>query len=107
MAETRFTVRLTPRGGADRVVGVDPGAAQGTREGVLVVRVAAPPIDDAANEALLRLIARELDVAGHAVRLEAGARARTKLVSVAIDPERVRARWPGIAIGVRGRGRAS
>ena len=47
MATARFAVRLTPRGGADRVDGVLAGA--------LRVRVAAAPVDGAANAALMAL----------------------------------------------------
>jgi uncharacterized protein YggU (UPF0235/DUF167 family) len=85
----RIPVRLTPRGGADRIDGV--------RDGVLRVRVAAPPVDGAANEALVRLIAAELDVPRSAVRLITGATARTKVVEVAGADDAVAARWPGLA----------
>jgi uncharacterized protein YggU (UPF0235/DUF167 family) len=90
-ADVRFAVRLTPRGGLDRVDGVF--------EGTLRVRVAAPPVDDAANRGLLRLIARELDVPVGAVRLVAGATARAKVVSVdGVPAERIRARWPDLQL---------
>jgi uncharacterized protein YggU (UPF0235/DUF167 family) len=90
-AGVRFAVRLTPRGGTDRVEGVV--------DGVLRVRVAAPAVDGAANEALLRLVARELDIPRRDVRLVAGATGRRKLAGVdGITPERVRARWPGLAV---------
>ncbi len=85
----RFFVRLTPRGGADRVDGVV--------EGVLRVRVAAPAVDGAANKALLRLLADELGVARGAVRLAAGETSRTKLVEVdGVDLVALAARWPGV-----------
>ena len=75
----RFAVRLTPRGGADRVDGVG-------EDGALRVRVAAPPVEGAANEALCRLLARELGVAPGAVRIVAGASGRRKLVEAEADP---------------------
>ncbi len=88
----RFTVRLTPRGGADRVEGADP-------DGVLRVRVAAPPVDGAANASLCRLLAAELGVAKGCVRVAAGETARVKVVEVEdTDPDAVRARWPGLAV---------
>jgi uncharacterized protein YggU (UPF0235/DUF167 family) len=87
----RFAVRLTPRGGSDHVEGVI--------EGVLRARVAAPPIEGAANQALLRLIADELGVARRSVRLVAGAAGRQKLVVVeGMTPEDVLARWPGLRV---------
>jgi len=68
-------------------------------DGVLRARVAAPPIEGAANQALLRLIADELGVARRSVRLVAGAAGRQKLVVVeGMTPEDVLARWPGLRV---------
>lgn len=86
----RLAVRLTPRGGADRV--------EGAADGALRVRVAAPPVDGQANRALLRLLADELGVARGAVRLVAGESGRTKVVEVdGLDASALTARWPGLA----------
>lgn len=85
----RFTVRLTPRGGDDRVDTV--------AEGILRVRVAAPAVDGAANLALVRLLADALGVPRRDVRLIAGASGRTKLIAVdGLSTERLLARWPGL-----------
>jgi uncharacterized protein len=66
---------------------------------VLRVRVAAPPVEGAANQALLRLIALELGVARRDVRLVAGAAGRQKLVVIDnISPEFVTSRWPGLRV---------
>ena len=73
--EVRFAVRLTPRGGDDRVDGVSD-------DGVLQARVSAPPVGGAANTSLIRLLADELDVSRTSVRLVAGATGRHKLVVV-------------------------
>jgi len=87
----RLAVRLTPRGGADRVDGV-------AEDGALRVRVAAPPVDGAANEALCRLLARELGIARGAVRVAAGGTARRKLVELdGIEQAALAARWPTLA----------
>jgi uncharacterized protein YggU (UPF0235/DUF167 family) len=67
-------------------------------DGVLHVRVAAPPADGAANEALTRLIARDLDVGRSAVRLVSGATARRKVLGVRVERERIAARWPGLGL---------
>jgi uncharacterized protein YggU (UPF0235/DUF167 family) len=85
-------VRLTPRGGVDRVDGVG-------EDGALRVRVAAPPVDSAANEALCRLLAQELEVARGGIRIVTGATARRKVVAVVgIEAPVVRSRWPGLAV---------
>jgi uncharacterized protein YggU (UPF0235/DUF167 family) len=68
-------------------------------DGVLRARVAAPPVEGAANQALLRLLADELGVARRAVRLVAGAAGRQKLVVVeGMTPDDVLARWPGLRV---------
>ena len=88
----RFAVRLMPRGGADRVDGV-------SEEGVLQARVAAPAVGGAANTALVRLLADEMDVPRGSVRLVAGATGRHKLIMVdGVTPERVAQLWPGIKV---------
>jgi hypothetical protein len=86
----RFAVRLTARGGADRVDRVG-------EDGTLHVRVAAPAVEGAANAALCRLLAGELGIPSRAVRVVRGATARRKLVEVDVDPARVAAAWPGVA----------
>ncbi len=87
----RFEVRVTPRGGADRVEGVV--------DGILRLRVAAPPADGEANAAVGRLLTAELGVGRGSVRIVAGAAGRRKLVEVTgIDPVALRARWPGLAV---------
>ena len=90
--EVRFAVRLTPRGGDDRVDGVSD-------EGVLQARVSAPAVGGAANMALVRLIADELDLPRTAVRLVAGATGRRKLIVVeGVSPEGVVLHWPGLKV---------
>ena len=82
-------VRVQPRASRD--------AFGGEREGALVVRLAAPPVEGAANEALVRLLGRGLGVAPSAVRIARGARGRTKRVAVAgIDAATARARLSGL-----------
>jgi uncharacterized protein len=89
--DVRFAVRLTPRGVADRVDGVV--------DGVLHARVSAPPVESAANHALIKLIAGELGVPRGAVHLIAGASGRTKLLAVeGVSAEAVEERWPGIRL---------
>jgi uncharacterized protein YggU (UPF0235/DUF167 family) len=66
---------------------------------VLRVRVAAPAIEGAANQSLLRLLASELGVGRRSVRLVAGAAGRQKLIVVeGVEPAAVIARWPGLRV---------
>jgi len=61
--------------------------------------VAAPPVEGAANHALLRLLADELGISRRSVRLVAGAAGRQKLVVVeGVDAETLVARWPGLRV---------
>ena len=75
----RFFVRLTPRGGSDVVEG---WARDGHGHPYLKVRVAAPPVDAAANVALEKLIAKTLKLPRTAVRIIGGDRTRLKHLEI-------------------------
>jgi uncharacterized protein (TIGR00251 family) len=78
-------VRVQPRASRD--------ALGGERDGALVVRLTAPPVEGAANEALARFLGRTLGVAPSAVRVVSGASGRNKVVRVAgLDAASVRER---------------
>ena len=79
MVETRGTVirvgvHVQPRASRSEIVGLH-GAA-------LKVRLQAPPVDGAANGALVRLLAEALHVPERSVRVVAGATSRSKMVEV-------------------------
>lgn len=68
----------------------------GEAGGELKVRVTAPPVDSAANEAVLRLLAETLDCPKGAVQLIRGASSRHKQVLVTgLAPEVVAGRLSG------------
>lgn len=66
---------------------------------MLRARVSAPAVDGAANNALIRLLAGDLGLAKHDVRIVAGASSRQKLVVVdGVDADAIVARWPGLRV---------
>jgi uncharacterized protein (TIGR00251 family) len=69
-----IAVRLQPRAHANEIVG--------ERDGVLLVRVSAPPVDGRANDALCRLIAKRARVGVRSVSVVRGAGARDKVVRI-------------------------
>ena len=70
----RLQVRVQPRAARDEI------AAE--REGRLLVRVTAPPVDGKANEAVRRLLAKRLGVAPGRVAVARGQAGRDKLIEV-------------------------
>lgn len=72
--EVFFQVRVQPRASRNAIGGV--------REGALVVRLTAPPVEGEANDALVRLLAARLHVPKTAVRIVSGERGRLKRVAV-------------------------
>ena len=54
----------------------------GEREGAVVIRVTAPPVDGRANEALCRLVAKRAGVAPSRVTVVRGHTAREKTLDV-------------------------
>ena len=69
-----FGVRVVARASRSEVAG--------EADGRLRVRVAAPPVEGAANEELARTIARALGVPRSAVEITSGLRSKSKLVRV-------------------------
>lgn len=70
----RLNVRVTPRAGCDDVTGF--------RDGMLLVRLKAPPVEGSANEALVAFLARQLALPKRAITLIRGHRSRTKQVAI-------------------------
>ena len=78
-------VRVSPRASRNGVAGL--------RDGALVVKLTAPPVEGEANAALVAFIADRLGVPRGAVTLRHGARGRDKTLHVAnVDVETARAR---------------
>jgi hypothetical protein len=69
----RLDIKVTPR--ASRA-GVE------WRDGQLVVRVTAPPVEGAANEAVRETLAEALDVPRRTVQIVAGQSGRRKIVEI-------------------------
>jgi len=70
----RFAVHVQPRARRTEVAGLHGDAVK--------VRLAAPPVEGAANEELVRFVAERLGVARAAVRVASGAASRRKVVEV-------------------------
>lgn len=78
----RVTLRVQPR--ASRTV------IAGRHGDGWKIKIAAPPVDGAANAELVRFLAELLDVAKSSVRIVRGKRSRTKVVEIAgVRAERV------------------
>jgi uncharacterized protein (TIGR00251 family) len=67
-----FAVRVVPR--------ASQTAAAGEHDGALKVRVAAPPVEGAANAELVRFLAKRLGLPARAVEIVAGHTSKTKVV---------------------------
>jgi uncharacterized protein (TIGR00251 family) len=79
----RLAVRLTPRAGRDALDGMFR-APDGRI--ALKIRIAAPPIEGAANTALIAYLAKALAVRKVDVTIASGATGRTKILHIAGEP---------------------
>jgi uncharacterized protein (TIGR00251 family) len=85
VAEALIDIRVIPRA-------AKPGVA-GNRAGAVLVRLASPPVEGAANEELIRILATALNVPRRSVAIVGGLTSRAKKVRVAgLSPEEVRSR---------------
>lgn len=71
----RIAVRVIPRARRNELAGL--------REGALVVRLQAPPVEGAANKALTKFLAEVLRVRASDVQVVVGEHARDKVVEIA------------------------
>ena len=74
MTVTHLKVRLQPRARHDEVVG--------ERDGAVIIRVKAPPVDGRANEALTAFVAKRAGVPKRAVSIVRGHQSRDKVLHV-------------------------
>lgn len=81
----RVWVRVQPRASSNEIAGLHGDAVK--------VRLTAPPVEGAANESLVELLAATFDIPKRAITIVAGTSSRSKIVELAgITEERVRSR---------------
>lgn len=73
-SSVRLAVRVVPRASSSEIAG--------SRDGRLLVRVTAPPVDSAANEAVIAVLAKALGVPRRAVTIVSGQTSKNKVVDV-------------------------
>lgn len=74
MSSVRISVYVQPRASRTEVAGMHGDAWK--------IRVAAPPVDNAANAELIEFIALKLDISKRSVRIAAGGTGRRKIVEI-------------------------
>ncbi|HEX5356591.1 MAG TPA: DUF167 domain-containing protein [Aquabacterium sp.] len=91
-------MRLDGKGKDQRVVldiSVSPNARKtelvGWHDGALRIRLSAPPVDGAANDALRKWLSKELGIPQNQVELLRGASGRRKQWALCIEPQKVEA----------------
>ena len=81
---TLLRLRVQPRASRERLEGV--------RDGYLLLRLTAAPVDGAANAAGIAFLARALGISRARIRLQAGEKSREKLIHIAgLTPAQVAA----------------
>ena len=82
----RLAVRLTPRARRDALAGIEEDA---DGRPVLALRLAAPPVNGAANKALVAFLAKALAIPKSAITIRSGETARQKMLFLAGDGETI------------------
>lgn len=84
-----FKVRVVPRASKTEIVGVIDGA--------LKIRLKPPPVDGAANEELIRFLAKVLDIPRRSLSITSGEHSRLKTVLAVETPVETIQALPGEA----------
>jgi uncharacterized protein (TIGR00251 family) len=90
MPPVRLDVYIQPRASRTELAGMHAGAIK--------IRVAAPPVENAANRALIDFVAERLGVAKRSVRVVSGGTSRRKTLEV----DGVTAEEVAAALGAKG-----
>jgi uncharacterized protein (TIGR00251 family) len=77
-----LAVRLSPRGSRNAMEGVETGA---DGKAYLKIRLTAPPVDGAANAALIGFLADLLGVKKAAILIRSGETSRLKILQITCD----------------------
>lgn len=72
--EARLVVRVRPNAKQNQLLGF--------KEGILQIRIAAPPIEGKANEALVKFLSTHLGVSKSRLSIERGLTGRTKTIII-------------------------
>jgi len=84
MPSVRLDVYIQPRASKTELAGM--------HDGVIKIRIAAPPVENAANRALIDFVAQHLGIAKRSVRVVSGDTSRKKVLELdGISAERVAA----------------
>ena len=79
-----LTVRVIPRASRSEIVGEHGDA--------LKIKLASPPVDGAANEELIKLLSKRLDVPRSDIEIVAGHTAKLKRLSIrGVTPDKLKA----------------
>ncbi len=70
----RLTIKVSPNASRSGIAGV--------RDGVLQIRVAAPPVEGRANKELIEVLAKALGVRKSAIRIIKGQTGRNKVIEI-------------------------
>lgn len=73
-ATVTINVRVVPRASRSEVIGMT--------DGVLRVRIAAPPVDGAANEELIRILAKHFASRKSCIEIVSGETSKNKIVRI-------------------------
>jgi len=93
----RFGVLVAPRASREAVIGVHDGA--------LKIALTSPPVDGAANEALVAFLSRALGIARRGIRITQGHTSRRKRIEIdGAAADALRALLDAVNAAGRGRG---
>ena len=89
----RLAVRLTPRASRDGLDGIGTDA---DGRAILRIRLTAPPVEGAANQALIDFLAEILSMRKKDIVIRSGETGRLKILEIAGKPEMLAARLDGL-----------